>query len=127
MTAHEANSESSLEGMEKDGDEKNKSTEKTTEDESLGENDSKDESIKKRELFISGSSATADTDLMTEMRGTLAVEAETAEVKAVIASEMGSDMISVGVETKPPTSDGSSASQETAMPELPKVNHPLRF
>ncbi|XP_072239753.1 uncharacterized protein [Leuresthes tenuis] len=123
VTAHEANSESSLEGLEKDGDENIKSTEKTAEGESLGENDSKDESIKKRELFIPGSSA--DADLVTEMRGTLAVEAETAEVKAVVAAEMGSDTISVGVETKPPTSDGSSASQETAMLELPKMTQAM--
>ncbi|XP_044044998.1 zinc finger protein 638-like isoform X3 [Siniperca chuatsi] len=138
QTAHEEDSESPLEGMEKHGngkDEKMKSTKKTVgEDEALGDNGSKDDKIKKDELAnaVSDSLAAPDTkpeaDLETDMRETSAVETvmETAEEKkSVNASKAGHDKTPAGEETKPSSSDGKTVSWETAMPKLPKVTQEM--
>lgn len=133
-TAHKAASESPLECVEKRGDGKDeqmKSAEKTVdENEALGENGSKDNEIKKDDLTnaVSDSVAAPDprpeADLETDTRETSAVEnvMETAEEKKDgNESKAGNDKTPAGEETEPSSSDDKTASQETAMPELPKV------
>lgn len=119
--------------MEKDGDgkdEKMRSTEKTVgEDEALGENGSKD-AITNNANAVSDSLAAPDTkpeaDLETDMMEISAVDTvmETTEEKCVNASKTGNAKTPAGEETKPSSSNGKAASQETAMPELPKVKYP---
>lgn len=111
-----------MEEKEEDGDEKDKSR---CGDECLGENES---SMKKEENANSDDLATqsteADAGLVTEMTEAPAVEAETAEVNKTASD---ADMSSVGGETKASDDNETSASPETAMPELPKVKHPFRL
>ncbi len=107
-----------------------RSTEKTVgEDEALGENMSKD-AIKNNVNAVSESLATPDTkpeaDLETDVREISAVETvmETTEEKCVDASKNGNTRPLADEETQPSSSNGKAASQETAMPELPKVKYP---
>ncbi|KAM9363183.1 uncharacterized protein ABDE67_013971 isoform 2-T2 [Symphorus nematophorus] len=137
-TAQREESEYPLEGMEKDSDERDermKSNEKTVvEDEALGEDLSKDDEIKKDGLSeaVSESVATpeakAEEDMETEMKGTPAVECvmDTAEKKEdIITSKAANDETPAGGETETSSSDGKAASQETTMPELPKVTQEM--
>ncbi|XP_054461246.1 zinc finger protein 638-like [Anoplopoma fimbria] len=135
-TAHKENSETLLEGIEKDGnlkDEKRKSTDKTVgEDEALGENRSQDGNIQKDEatVAVSDSAPEADpkADLETDMREKSDVETvmETAEEnKGLNASAAGNDETPAGEETKTSSCDGKAASQETTIPELPKVTQEM--
>ncbi|KAM6939621.1 uncharacterized protein FYW49_008509 [Xenentodon cancila] len=117
-TAQEENSELPLEGKAEDGDEK--AFEETAGDESFRE---KESNLKKDEHANSDSSAEpatkADADPVTEMREAPAVEPDTAEVnKAVRASDDDG-------ETKPTDDDDKPASQEAAMPTLPKMTQAM--
>ncbi|XP_029293106.1 LOW QUALITY PROTEIN: zinc finger protein 638-like [Cottoperca gobio] len=133
-TAHKENSESPLEGIERDGDGKDEKMKTVDEDKALGEDWSKEGEIKKDELTIALSDSLAapdaktEVDLDTDMRDDSAVETvtEAAEKnKGVNASTEGNDETPAGEETKPCSSDDKAASPETAMPELPKVTQEM--
>ncbi|XP_034398430.1 zinc finger protein 638-like isoform X1 [Cyclopterus lumpus] len=133
-TAPQESSESLLEGTETD--EKTKITDMTVgEDEALGENRSQeddDDVIKKDEVAVSDSMAAPgaepEADMETHMREGSAVETvmEMAEeTKDVYASTAANDKTPAGEETKTSSSDGDAASQEAAMPELPKMTQEM--
>lgn len=127
-----------MEDVETDGaskDEKAKSTDMTVgEDEALGANGSQgDDDIKKDELTVAGCDSVAapgaepESDLETHMGEGSAVETvmETAEEnKDASASTARNHETPAGEEAKTSRSDGDAASQEAAMPELPKVQFP---
>lgn len=112
-TAHKENSESPLEGKEKD--EKMKSTEIVCEDGAFEENRNKDEKIIKDEAtnIISNSTAAPEADLGTDLRETSAVE--TVMQTAEDASETGND--------KTPASEETS--RDATIPKLPKVTQEM--
>ncbi|KAM7418332.1 hypothetical protein PAMA_015789 [Pampus argenteus] len=118
-TAHKENSESPLEGKEKDGDEKDemmKSTEKmVSEEEALQENGSRDDEIIKDEPtnIVSNSSAAQEADLETNMRETSVVE--TVMQAAEDAPEAGNQKTPAGEETP----------MEATIPKFPKVTREM--
>ncbi|XP_070710695.1 zinc finger protein 638-like [Pempheris klunzingeri] len=124
--AADKESESPLVGMEKDGEgvgEKMKSTERIAgEDEGLGENGSKD-------LFVSdcvtASDAKPEGDLKTDISETSAVETAAGEKKDINPSKAENEKTLTSEETKLSSSEGKAASQETAMPALPKVTQEM--
>ncbi|XP_078022456.1 uncharacterized protein LOC117254879 isoform X3 [Epinephelus lanceolatus] len=132
-TAHKENSDPPLEGIEKDGDEKEeKSPERTVgENNALGEDQSKEEEIQKEELTdapsdtLAAPDAKLEADPETDMKekSDVETEMETAEENKVPTG--GNDETPAGEETKPSCSDGETASQEMVMPALPKVTQEM--
>ncbi|KAM7393529.1 hypothetical protein PAMP_020392 [Pampus punctatissimus] len=117
--AHKENSESLLEGKEKDRDEKDEMTRSTekmvSEEEALQENGSRDVKIIKDEPtnIVSNSSAAQEADLETNMSETSAVE--TVLQAAEDASEAGNQKTPAGEKT--PT--------EATIPKFPKVTQEM--
>ncbi|XP_070832763.1 zinc finger protein 638-like isoform X2 [Chaetodon trifascialis] len=137
-TAHKAESESPLERVEKQGDEndeKLESTEETVgENEALGDSRSKDDEIKGDDLTnavsesVAAPDAKAEADFETDTGEISAVEniTETAEENQdANVPKAGNDKTPAGEETEPSSSDDKAASQEMAMPELPKVTQEM--
>uniref|UniRef100_A0A3B5BE80 Zinc finger protein 638-like n=1 Tax=Stegastes partitus TaxID=144197 RepID=A0A3B5BE80_9TELE len=131
-TAPREKSEPPLEEMDQEGDRKDEktSTQETAEDDVLGENGSKDDVLKKMEPTVSESLAAPnidpEADVAADTREPPAVESvtETVEEKeGVGAVEVGNEETGAGDETKP--FDSKAASQEAAMPELPKVTQAM--
>ncbi|XP_070778079.1 zinc finger protein 638-like [Enoplosus armatus] len=131
-TAHGEDPEPLSEGMEKDGDGKGK--EMTSTGQTPGEDKEKGSKGDDDQLAnaVSDSLAAPDpkpeADSETDTRETSAVETvvEMAEEKKnTKASEAGLGETPAGEETKPASSDGIAVSQESAMPELPKVTQEM--